>query len=114
MNRYINKKWKIRISKTYSEAKNHIIVGKVLDCNSTFICIESKTFHFGNVVNSLKEIREGKLDSRIIPWNRVEIIHKLPTGFLFNNAELEKTDDGVIFNDGEIACQIVRLMDKRY
>lgn len=114
MKEYVGKNWKIRISKTYSNAKNHIVVGKIVNCNEVFVALTSKTFHFGNAVNDIKDIQEGRFDIRIIPWSRIEIIHELPDDFMLKRAKLQKVDTGIIFHDGEADCQIARSLDKRY
>ena len=103
----INFIWKIRITKNYSEARNHLIIGKVVEKNSIWIKINCRTFHFGNAVIRIKDIKIGLSETRIVPWNRVELVNLLPPDFdyLFSNLMIDKEGD-IFLKDKKHVCPI--------
>jgi hypothetical protein len=115
MNYEDRKIWKLRTVKEYHDAHNHILVGQVLESNSSYIRLHCKSYHFGKVVNSAGDIREGCLMVRIIPWDRVEIINELPNTFTYANAKVTKDTDGtVLLKDDTYVCSLVYQYDRRY
>ena len=79
MQEYLKSKMvKLRCKKSYQGAHTHIIVGRVLEENQNYIAIMGKTFHFGRIVDGMKnQIFSGAITERIVPWNNVEIVHPL-------------------------------------
>lgn len=100
--------WKVRITKPYPEAQSHLLVGKVMSHDNVSIRMLCKTFHYGRIVNSPKDVFVGPLTRRIIPWSKVEIINELTTTFDYQNARLT-TDgkDNILLSDGHNACSII-------
>ncbi|MCF7956946.1 MAG: hypothetical protein K9M57_00720 [Phycisphaerae bacterium] len=110
-----SKIWKIRTVKDYPEAHNHVLVGQVLEHNDAFIRLHCRSYHFGGAINSPRNVREGVLMVRIIPWQRVEVINELPSSFNYVNAKvaLEKDED-VVLKDGMYTSSLASRHDKRY
>lgn len=79
MQEYLKSKMvKLRCKKSYQGAHTHIVIGRVLEENQNYIAIMGKTFHFGRIVDGMKnQIFSGAITERIVPWNNVEIIHPL-------------------------------------
>ncbi len=106
--------WKIRVVKSYPEAQNHLLVGTVLANNSVCIKMKCRSFHFGRLVHSLKDIRTGSLGIRIIPWSQIEIINVLPTDFHSHDCKLDIDSQGNIFlNDQNHLCPLVTKKEPR-
>ena len=98
---------KIRTIKNYPQAHNHLIVGKALEINSTFIRLHCRTYHYGGIINSPKDIHAGELMNRMIPWNRIEIVNELPSDFDYINNIVAADNDGkVAFKDKKHYCLI--------
>ena len=107
--------WKIRTVKDYPDAHNHIMIGEVLDETPTYLRVMGRTFHFGKSVNNLKDIQEGMLMVRVIPWVRIQVVHELPDSFDFANATLAMKKNGnVVLKDDLIACPIAAGFEKTY
>jgi hypothetical protein len=105
--------WQIRFVKAYPDAHNHILVGQVVARDAVCVKLLCKAYHFGRVVNRLRDIREGPLSTRIVPWQRIEVVHELPAGFGFRRAWLAADDEGnyVLF-DGSFASPILSADDR--
>jgi hypothetical protein len=105
--------WQIRFVKPYPDAHNHIFVGQVMARDAVCVKLLCKAYHFGRVVNRLRDIREGPLGTRIVPWQRIEVIHELPASFSFRRAWLAANDEGnyVLF-DGSFASPILSADDR--
>jgi len=102
--------WKVRAVKSYPQAQNHLLIGKVLEHTATFVRLRSRTFHFGRMVNSRKDIRVGPLAERIIPWGRIEVVNVLPEDFDYARAELQVDQDGdLVLHHGTHDCPIAGL-----
>ena len=92
--------WKIRTIKNYLEAHNHIIVGRVMEITDSYVRLHCKTYHFGTVLNSPKDVIIGSVMERIIPWGRIEIINELPPTFDYVRSSLIADREGeVLFKD---------------
>ncbi|MBN1257642.1 MAG: hypothetical protein JXA52_08050 [Planctomycetes bacterium] len=105
--------WKIRMVKDYENAKNHLIVGRVIDENPTRIIIEGRSYHFGKNVGRTKDIARGDCGTRIIPWCRIELANELPDDFDYYSAELEqRKKKGVVLTDGANECIIYADLGK--
>jgi len=112
-----NKIWKIRTIKNYSEAHNHLLVGKVLEVTSTYVCLHCRTYHFGGIINKPDDVQIGDLMNRIIPWSRIEIINELPPTFDYIRNTITANKEGeVIFQDKQYACPVgsVTKFEVRY
>jgi hypothetical protein len=105
--------WQIRFVKPYPDAHNHILVGQVVARDAVCVKLLCKAYHFGRVVNRLRDIREGPLGTRIVPWHRIEVVHELPGSFGFRRAWLAANDEGnyVLF-DGSFASPILSADDR--
>jgi hypothetical protein len=105
--------WQIRIVKPYLDAHNHILVGEVLARDAVCVRLLCRAYHFGRVVNRLRDIREEPLGTRIVPWQRIEVAHELPAGFGFRRAWLAANEEGnyVLF-DGSFASPILSADDR--
>ena len=107
--------WKIRVVKAYAEAHNHLLIGKVIARDTVCVELNCRSFHFGRLVNSLKDVRAGDLGVRIIPWSHIEIINVLPAEFNPGEAELSLDGDGNILLKGSAyACPIVTSQEPRH
>lgn len=108
--------WKIRTVKGYPEAHNHQLVGEVLEQTPMWVRLRSRTFHFGHMVSTLNDIKAGPLMTRIIPWNRVEVIHELNEAFDFADAKLVMGESGndVTLEDGTYSCRIFTSHHRPY
>ena len=51
--------WKVRTVKDYPEAHNHLFIGQVLQVTESYVRLDCRTYHFGRVVNSVKDIKVG-------------------------------------------------------
>ena len=99
--------WKIRTIKSYPEAHNHILVGKVLEITDSYVRLHFRTYHFGRVINKPEDIQIGGLMVRVVPWSRVEIINELPPTFNYIKSILIAAEEGeVLFQDGQHACPV--------
>ncbi len=106
--------WKVRVVKTYHEAHNHLLIGEVVSKDTVCVELNCRSFHFGRLVNSLKDVRTGDLGIRIIPWSHIEIINVLPAEFNPGQAELGLDGEGSIFlKDRVYACPIVTSREPR-
>ena len=91
-----NRIWKIRTVKNYAEASNHIIIGKVLSCNTAFIRLHCMTFHFRKNAHNPNDFKIGEDMVRIIPWSKVEIINELDSSFNYMKSELISEDNNEV------------------
>ncbi len=115
MNYEDRKIWKVRTVKEYADAHNHILVGQVLESNESYLRLHCKSYHFGKVVNTPGDVREGCLMVRIVPWSRVEIINELPNTFSYANAKITRDQDGtVLLKDDTYICSLVYQYDRRF
>ncbi|AQQ10363.1 hypothetical protein L21SP3_02195 [Sedimentisphaera cyanobacteriorum] len=106
--------WKVRSVKSYPEAKNHIFVGKPSEINSTYVLLKCKTFHFGKNVNTVRDIQVGKVEYRIMPWSRIEIVNVLDKDFEYKSAQLSMGEKGQInLTDGSKEVLIYTSNDSR-
>jgi hypothetical protein len=105
--------WQVRFVKAYPDAHNHILVGQVLSRDAVCVKLLCKSYHFGRVVNRLRDIREAPLGTVIVPWQRIEVAHELPAGFAFRRAWLAANEEGsyVLF-DGSFASPILSADDR--
>jgi hypothetical protein len=102
-----NKIWKIRTIKSYPEAHNHLLVGKVLEITNSYVYIHCRTYHFGRTINRPEDVQIGNLMNRIIPWSRIEIINELPPTFDYVRNTITANREGeVIFQDKQHACPV--------
>ena len=107
--------WKIRTVKNYSDASNHIIIGKVISCNTTFIRLHCRTYHFRKHAHSPNDFRVGEPMTRIIPWSRVEIVNELDQNFNYINSELISDDDNVVLlTDNKIKYTMQSVYEKSF
>jgi hypothetical protein len=89
----MHKNIRLRCKKAYAGAHTHILIGQVVDVTQQYIAVRGWSFHFLRLVEGLKnQIHAGDISTRIIPWENIEIIHKLSeavnyhTNFTFNSA----------------------------
>ncbi|MBN2272313.1 MAG: hypothetical protein JXN61_17005 [Sedimentisphaerales bacterium] len=102
-----NKIWKIRTIKNYPEATNHLLVGRVLDINDSYVRLHCRSYHYKGVVNSPDDIEIGNTMVRVVPWSRIEIINELPDGFDYVRSRLIADKVGqVLFQDGKHAFPV--------
>lgn len=107
--------WKVRVVKAYPEAHNHLLIGEVLAKDRVCVEMNCRSFHFGRVVNSLKDIRAGDVGVRIIPWAHIEIINVLPADLNYREAELSLDREGNIFlRDSQHICPIAARGEPRH
>ena len=94
--------WKIRTIKSYPEAHNHLLVGRVLQVTESYIRIHGRSYHYGRVVSKAEDIKISGLQVRVVPWSRVEIINELPPTYDYVRNALIATGEGqVLFTDGK-------------
>lgn len=99
--------WKIRTIKNYSDAHNHLLLGKVMEITDSYIRIHCRTYHFGRVINRPEDIQIGGLMVRVVPWSRVEIINELPPTFDYiRNTLIANKEGEVVFQDGKHTCSV--------
>jgi len=107
--------WKIRTVKDYAGAHNHILVGRVLEVNQSYIRLHCRSYHYGQNLTTCRDVEEGVLMVRILPWQRIEIINELSGAFGYAQAKLTADrDEGVILHDGVYACSLGFQPNKRY
>lgn len=69
---------RVRCRKSYENAHNHILIGKVLEENEAYLVIEGRTFHFKRFVDrDCHQIHCGETAVRVVPWDNVEIVNLL-------------------------------------
>ncbi len=107
--------WKVRVNKAYAEAHNHLLVGEVMSRDSVCVELECRSFHFGRLVNSLKNVAVGDLGRRIVPWMQIEIINVLPGDYDYRGAELTADAEGNVYlTDRRHACPIATRQEPRH
>ena len=107
--------WKVRTVKDYAAAHNHILIGKVLEVSEAFVRLQCKTYHFGKVVNGPKDVREGPLMGRIVPWQRIELINELSDAFGYMSARVSLDENGsIVLEDGGHKYALVSQDEERY
>lgn len=105
--------WKIRVSKSYPDAKNHIIIGEVIEYNDIFIKLKGRTYHYGKSVNRVNDIVAGDIDTRIIPWHKVEIIHEIAAEFNYVSCQMAQIDDyTMVLTDTETTVPFINMSEK--
>ena len=109
-----NKLWKVRTVKNYPEAHNHIFFGEVLQTLNPYLKMRCRTFHFGKNINGPKDIRSGKLGTRIIPWSRIEIVNEISGEFDFADSRLVFEEGRVFLSDGRLKYTLASSYDNRY
>lgn len=97
---------RVRCKKSYPEAHTHLLVGRVLEVNSTFLMLECRTFHLqlratvcGVVKNDRSRITAGEVMERVIPWQNVEILHLLPQETDYRADYQFDDNDNLVFAD---------------
>ncbi len=99
-----NKIWKIRTIKSYPEATNHLLVGRVLAITDSYVRLHSRTYHFNRPVAKPEDMQIGDVMVRVVPWSRIEIINELPENFDYIRSSLIADTEGqVLFQDGKHA-----------
>ncbi len=112
-NTKLEKIWKIRTVKDYPEAKNHLLIGKVVEMNSSYVMIRCRTYHFGKNA-TIPNIHCGNVETRIIPWSRIELVNLIDEAFDYKNAELIKDEAGnICLKSGDLSCLIYGSNDSR-
>jgi len=107
--------WKIRAVKPYVEAHNHCLVGRVLCRDDASVTLKCRSFHFGRLVNGVKDVSVGMLEVRIIPWVRIEIVNVLSSSFSYHNAKLSLCENGgVVLSDGSDSCVLAPPRPEAY
>lgn len=107
--------WKIRTVKDYPDAHNHLFVGQVEGITDNYVRIMCKTFHYSRRINTLKDIREGTCEIRIIPWNRIEVVNELSADFDIEKSKLSVDKNGATtLFCGELTCVISSSLGERY
>ena len=107
--------WKVRFIKSYPEAHNHLLIGKVVIRDGVAVELLCRSFHYGKTASTAKDVSVGSIDKRIIPWSRIEIINELPKSFDFQKAVLKEDEKGgIFFSDSHYSCPIVSSKNKHY
>jgi hypothetical protein len=107
--------WKIRAIKSYPEAHNHVLVGKVLEITESYVRLHCRTFHFGPSLDSPEDVLVGDVMVRVIPWSRIEIINELPADFDYVKSTVIGDKPGqVLFKDKQYLCPIGRGSEPSY
>lgn len=107
--------WKIRAIKSYPEAHNHVLVGKVLEITDSYVRLHCRTFHFGPSLDSPEDVLIGAVMVRVIPWSRIEIINELPGDFDYVKSTVIGDKPGqVLFKDKQYLCPIGRGAEPSY
>lgn len=102
---------RLRWKKSYSEAHNHVAVGKVQYENGGYVALECKTFHFQRILNgSKKGILEGEVCVRMIPWGAIEVMHELEADTDYK-APITVDTNGNIVLDNKHQTMIARTCD---
>ena len=79
---------RLRCKKDYPGAHTHILIGRVVEENESYIAVQGRSFHFARIVDGRKsQINIGQETVRVVPWANVELIHWL-TELTDWNAEL--------------------------
>ncbi len=114
MKQEVGKIWKIRTVKNYSEAQNHLMIGRIVELHDTYVKLHCKTYHFGRNVNSPRDISVGSEGVRILPWSRIEIVNELPLSFDYVAATIHSEQPGrVALKDGACEVPILEKHDRR-
>ena len=75
---YLNGKTiRLRCKKDYLGAHNHVIIGRVVEENASYIAVIGRSFHFTSILDKTSKINTGREAIRVIPWGNVELIHWL-------------------------------------
>ncbi len=107
--------WKVRTVKDYTDARNHLLVGRVLGMTESYLRLHCRSYHFDKSVQSSQDIEEGCLMVRIIPWHRVEIINELSPSFSYTQAKLvQDANQEVVLRDGVHVCSLGFAHNKRF
>jgi hypothetical protein len=107
--------WKLRVVKSYAEAHNHLLIGRVVDRDEASVTLHCRSLHFGRNVHEPREIAVGPMGKRVIPWSRVEIINELPDDFDYQRGELMTNKDGhILFGMRRKSCPIIDRHENRY
>ena len=107
--------WKVRAVKPYPDAHNHLLIGQMLEHDASHVRMTCRTFHYGRLVNSVKDIGMGEIATRRIPWDRIEIVNELTSGFDFKTARLRMDAQGKIhLTDGDNSCLIASVGSTTY
>ena len=73
---------KVRQIKEYREARNHVLIGEVLEENERYLRLRCKTFHFrSGGYKTTGSIDVGKIKTRWIPWSMIAVVTELPSDF---------------------------------
>lgn len=99
---------KIRTIKDYESAHNHLFVGRVISYDNSGIRLNCYTFHFGKIVNEMKDIQQGEWSCRVVPWSRIEMLNVLHEDFMLHESKLEENSGEWQFTDGKHSCCIFR------
>ena len=103
----ITKIMKIRTVKNYPQAHNHLLIGKALEITNTYVRLHCRSYHYGSIVNSPKDVQVGELMIRMVPWSRIEVINELPSDFDYINNVIATDKNGkVAFQDNKHSCLI--------
>ena len=69
---------RLRCKKDYPGAHTHILIGRVVEENESYIAVQGRSFHFARIVDGMRsQISVGQETVRVIPWGNVELIHWL-------------------------------------
>ena len=69
---------RLRCKKDYQGAHTHILIGRVVEENESYIAVQGRSFHFARIVDGMKnQINVGQETVRVVPWANVELIHWL-------------------------------------
>ena len=99
--------WKVRMIKNYPEATNHLLVGRVLEINDSYVRLHCRTYHFSGPVTKPEDIQIGNTMVRVVPWSRIEIINELPEDYNYVKSSLIADKEGqVLFQDGKHAYPV--------
>lgn len=111
-----NKIWKIRTIKDYPQAHTHILIGKVDEMTAAWVKINCRTYHFGSSVSNIRAIRIGELMTRILPWNRIEIINELRDDFDFTATKLKLNEKSEITltDINNLECTLITSYDNKH
>ena len=84
---------KVRWIKQYPGARNHVCVGELLEEAPQYIKVRGKIFHFGKT-STIQAVKTAPIDTVLIPWNRIEVIHVLSPETDWETANFAINDQG--------------------
>ncbi|MBA2124302.1 hypothetical protein B9J78_05135 [bacterium Unc6] len=93
---------KIRQKKEYPEAKNHVVIGEILEETEHYLRLRCKVFHYRTSnYKTAKSVDVGKIKIRWIPWNIITVVTELPSDFNWESAKFKVDGNGKLILEGQ-------------